>query len=217
MSLLEHPDAVALLDDAEVSAADVRGCRRRLERFLQRYLPRFYRKEQHELAELVLQGKLSKLERKTAEPIAYLAGHARAPVQHFVGAGLWDDESVMAELRCHVAQERADPDAVLVLDPSAFPKSGTDSCGVARQWCGRLGKVENCQVGVFLAYVAAHGYAPLDRQLYLPREWAADDQRREGDGRPRGGRRFRRAGAVGKLARHLREFADALGKPSPAA
>src|SRR5262249_4585255 len=60
-----------------------------------------------------------------------------------------------------------------------FPKSGADSCGVARQWCGRLGKVENCQVGVFLAYLTAHGYAPLDRQLYLPREWAEDPQRRE--------------------------------------
>src|SRR5581483_5584881 len=77
------------------------------------------------------------------------------------------------------AEELADDAAVLVLDPSAFPKSGADSCGVARQWCGRLGKVENCQVGVFLAYVTAQGYAPLDRQLYLPREWAEDPQRRE--------------------------------------
>src|SRR5262249_7569318 len=67
----------------------------------------------------------------------------------------------------------------LVLDPSAFPKSGADSCGVARQWCGRLGKVENCQVGVFLTHVTAHGYAPLDRQLYLPRGWAADPKRRQ--------------------------------------
>jgi SRSO17 transposase len=179
MSLLEHPDAVALLADAEVSAADVRGCRRDLERFLRRYLPRFYRKEQHELARVVLQGKLSNLERKTSEPIAYLAGLQRKPVQHFVGAGAWDDESVMAELRRHVAQERGDPDAVLVLDPSGFAKTGDASCGVARQWCGRLGKVENCQVGVFLTYATAKGYAPLDRQLYVPREWAGDDERRK--------------------------------------
>jgi SRSO17 transposase len=178
MSLLEHPDAVALLADADVSAADVRGCRRRLERFLGRYLPRFYRVEQHELALVVLQGKLSGLERKTSEPIAYLAGRHRKPVQHFVGAGAWDDEAVMAELRRHVAQERADPDAVLVLDGSGFAKTGGASCGVARQWCGRLGKVENCQVGVFLTYATAKGYAPLDRQLYLPREWAGDDERR---------------------------------------
>src|SRR5205823_4083971 len=106
-------------------------------------------------------------------------GHERKPVQHFVGAGAWDDEAVMAELRQHVAEELADADAVLVLDPSGFPKKGTASCGVARQWCGRLGKVDNCQVGVFLAYVTADGYAPLDRRLYLPREWAGDRKRRK--------------------------------------
>jgi len=179
MSLLEHPTAQALLADAEVSAADVAGCCLRLELLLTRYLPRFYRVEQHELARVVLQGKLSKLERKTSEPIAYLAERPRKPVQHFVGAGAWDDEAVMAELRCHVAEVLADVDAVLVLDPSSFPKKGTDSCGVARQWCGRLGKLENCQVGVFLAYVTAAGYAPLDRQLYLPEDWALDPRRRE--------------------------------------
>lgn len=179
MSLLEHPDAMALLDDAEVSAAAIRGCQRRLEGFLQRYLPCFYREEQRELAEVVLQGKLSKLQRKTSEPIAYLAGRQRKPVQNFVGAGAWDDEAVMAELRQHVAEELADPEAVLVVDPSGFPKKGTASCGVTRQWCGRLGKVDNCQVGVFLAYVSRHGYAPLDRQLYLPKEWAEDKKRRQ--------------------------------------
>jgi SRSO17 transposase len=179
MSLLEHPTAQALLADAEVSATAVSGCGLRLQAFLQRYLPRFYRVEQHELALVVLQGKLSNLQRKTSEPIAYQAGRQRKPVQHFVGAGSWDDESVMAELRQHVAETCADPDAVLVLDPSAFPKSGADSCGVARQWCGRLGKIENCQVGVFLSYVTVHAYAPLDRQLYLPQEWAADRKRRQ--------------------------------------
>jgi SRSO17 transposase len=178
-SLLQRPEALALLQDAEVSAAAVRGCQNRLQQFLQRYLPCFYREEQRDWAEVVIQGKLSKLERKTSEPIAYLAGHERKPVQHFVGAGAWDDEAVMAELRQHVAEELADADAVLVLDPSGFPKKGMASCGVARQWCGRLGKVDNCQVGVFLAYVTAHGYAPLDRQLYLPREWAADRKRRK--------------------------------------
>src|SRR5262249_47902919 len=143
------------------------------------YLPRFYREEQRELAEVVLQGKLSKLERKTAEPSAYLADRERKPVQHFVGAGAWDDEAVMAELRRHVGEELADPGGVLVLDPSGFPKKGRHSCGVDRQWCGRLGKVENCQVGVFLVYVTARGYAPLDRRLYLPVDWAADAKRRK--------------------------------------
>jgi SRSO17 transposase len=179
MSLLKHPTAQTLLADADVSPAAVAGCRRRLESFLQRYLPRFYRVEQHELARVVLEGKLSTLQRKTSEPIAVQAGRPRKPVQHFVGAGGWDDESVMAELRRHVAETITDPDAVLVLDPSTFPKSGADSCGVARQWCGRLGKVENCQAGVFLAYVSAAGQALVDRRLYLPREWADDAARRE--------------------------------------
>jgi len=72
-----------------------------------------------------------------------------------------------------------EPKVSEVVDGSGFPKSGDKSCGVARQWCGRLGKVDNCQVGVFLAYVSARGVAPLDRRLYLPREWAEDSKRRQ--------------------------------------
>jgi SRSO17 transposase len=174
MSLLEHPTAQELLDDATLSAQAVRHCLDHLTHFLQRYLPLFYRTEQRPLATLVIQGRLSALERKTSEPIAYLAGHTRKPVQHFVGAGAWDDEAVMAELRRHVAEVLGDPSAVLVLDSSGFPKKGAESCGVARQWCNRLGKLDNCQVGVFLSYAAPAGHAPLDRRLYLPEARAAD-------------------------------------------
>ena len=179
MSLLDKEEARLLLEDATLDAAMVRGCRQQITRFLQRYLPLFYRCEQRENATLVIQGRLSGLERKTSEPIAIQAGVERKPVQQFVGAGCWDDEAVTAELRRHVAEELADPDAVFVLDPSAFPKKGTESCGVARQWCGRLGKVDNCQVGVFLAIAAAGGATLLDRRLYLPKEWAADSARRQ--------------------------------------
>jgi SRSO17 transposase len=179
MSLLEHEQAQALLADTEITAAAVRGCKDRLTQFLQRYLPRFYREEQRELASVVVQGKLSGLQRKTSEPIAIAAERERKPVQHFVGAGKWDDEAVMAELRRHVREALGDPDGIFVIDGSAFPKKGTESCGVARQWCGRLGKIDNCQVGVFLSYATVHGYAPLDRQLYLTKEWIADDERRD--------------------------------------
>jgi SRSO17 transposase len=179
VSLLEHPEAQALLADANVSADTVRECPDRLSAFLLRYLPRFYRVEQRVTATLVIRGHLSGLERKTCEPIAVEAGLPRKPIQFFVGAGKWDDEAVMNELRDHVREELAEPDGVVVIDPSAFPKKGTESCGVARQWCGRLGKVDNCQVGVFLAYATASGYAPLDRRLYLPSEWAGDESRRE--------------------------------------
>ena len=179
MSLLDHPDAQALLADAVVTAEQVRGCQDRVTAFLGRDLPRFYRAEQRTHATLVTRGLLSGLQRKTCEPIAVEAGVHRKPVPNFVGAGGWDDEAVMAELRRHAREELADDQAVLILDPGAFPKSGTESCGVARQWCGRLGEQDNGQLGVFLIYAAPGGYAPLDRRLYLPKGWAADAQRRE--------------------------------------
>jgi SRSO17 transposase len=178
MSLLDAPEAQALLADAEVSPGDVRGCRDRMTRFLNRYLPLFYRAEQRGHAVAFVRGLLSGLQRKSVEPIASQADIPRKDLQYFVGCGAWDDETVMAELRRHVREELADPDGVIVLDASAFPKKGSHSCGVARQWCGRLGKKENCQLGVFLAYVAAAGHAPLDRRLYLPRDWADDPARR---------------------------------------
>src|SRR5687767_15794617 len=84
----------------------------------------------------------------------------------------------MAELRRHVRDTLGNGRATLVHNPSAFPKSGTESCGVARQWCGRLGKQDNCQLGIYLIYAAPGGYAPLDRRLYLPKEWANDPERR---------------------------------------
>jgi SRSO17 transposase len=185
-SLLEHPAAQALLADATLSASAVTDCTDRLTGFLQRYLPLFYRQEQRELATVVIRGRLSGLERKTSEPIAHQAHRPRKPLQHFVGCGRWDDDALLAELRRHAREALADPTAVLVVDPGAFPKKGTQSCGVKRQWCGRLGKEENCQVGVFLAYAARGGCAPLDRRLYLPREWALDKKRRRKCHVPRG-------------------------------
>src|SRR3954447_24127043 len=179
MSLLGHPEAKALLADAVLTPEAVRGCEDRLAAFLGRYLARFRRAEQRANATLVLRGLLGGRGRKPGEPIAVEAGVPRKPIQFLVGAGRWDDEAVMAELRAHVHEELADERAILILDPSAFPKSGSESCGVARQWCGRLGKQDNCQIGVFLAYAAPGGYAPLDRQLYLPEDWASDPVRRE--------------------------------------
>jgi SRSO17 transposase len=178
MSLLDHHDAQTLLADAVVTPEAVRVTGDRLTDFLGRYLPRFYRPEQRATATLVIRGRLSGLERKTSEPIAIEAGLPRKPIQFFVGAGKWDDEAVMAEVRVHVREDLAEPDGVVVVDGSAFPKKGTESCGVGRQWCGRLGKVDNCQVGVFLAYAAKGAYAPLDRRLYLPEDWAGDEDRR---------------------------------------
>ena len=177
MSLLNKPEAQVLLGDAELNAATVRSCAGRLLVYVKRYLPLFYRAEQRDAAVLVLRGKLSGLERKTSEPIAKLAKVAKRKIQDFVGEGCWDDEKVMKEMRVHVGAEIGDPKGILLVDGSGFAKKGTESCGVARQWCGRLGKVENCQVGVFLGYASPKGHAPLDRQLYLPAEWTNDKAR----------------------------------------
>jgi SRSO17 transposase len=179
MSLLEHPNAQALLADAVLTPGQVRGCRDRLTTFLQRYLPRFYRAEQRADATLVIRGLISGLRRKTREPIAVAAGVHRKPIQSFVGAGNWDDEAVMAESRRHVREALGHEQAILVIDPGAFPKSGTESCGVARRWCGRLGKQDNCQLGIFLINAAPDGCAPLDRRLYLLKPRADDPDCRE--------------------------------------
>lgn len=179
MPLLEEAEAQQLLDDATVSAQDVRGCAARLTEFLVRYLPLFCREEQREHARLAIEGRLGGLERKTSEPIARQANVPRRSLQRFVGAGEWDDEAVTATARGHVAEELGTATGVLIIDPSSFPKKGTASCGVQRQWCGRLGKTDNCQVGVFLAYASAKGHALLDRRLYLPESWAKDKKRRQ--------------------------------------
>src|SRR5271155_3189743 len=171
---LDHPTAQDLLEQTAVAAADLVPFVEQLTTFLHRYLPLFARVEQRCHAATILHGKLTGLQRKTTEPIATQAGQKRRPLQHFVGAGLWSDSDVRTELRQHVRQELADPKAVLVMDGHGVPKKGDDSCGVARQWCGRLGKVDNCQLGYFVAYVAKRGKALVDARLYLTQERAED-------------------------------------------
>ena len=92
---------------------------------------------------------------------------------------------MLATLAGQVGEELGEPDAVIVFDPSAFAKKGTKSVGVARQWCGRLGKIENCQVGVYMAYVSRKEHTLVNARLYLPKEWTKDKARRKGAGVPR--------------------------------
>ena len=178
-TILESSPAQELLAQALVEADDLRLCTDRLTEFLGRYLPRLTRSEQRDHATALLRGKLSDSQRKTTEPLAHQADQSRRPLQLFVGAGGWSDEALRVEMIQHVVEEIGDPQAVLVLDPSAFPKQGTQSCGVDRQWCGRLGKIDNCQVGVFLAYVSPHGKALVDTRLYLTEERAHDRAHRK--------------------------------------
>lgn len=178
-SILDHPEAQAILADAILDEAQLARLGGALGPFLERYLPLLQRSEQRHNARLVLLGKLSCLSRKTCEPIAHYFGVRREALQDFVGSSPWDDEALAAEVRRHVAEEWPDPEGVLTVDGSAFPKKGTHSCGVERQWCGRLGQVGNCQVGVFVGYACRHGHALLDRRLFLPKGWAEDGERRE--------------------------------------
>jgi SRSO17 transposase len=133
-----------------------------------------------------LAGLLSDVERKNAESIAYRYDLDRQVIQRFVGELDWDHGPLIDELSRQVAATLGRPDAVLVFDPSAFPKKGAASVGVQRQWCGRLGKVDNCQVGVFLGYVTDRERALVDFRLYLPWEWAKDRTRRKRAGVPKG-------------------------------
>src|SRR6201987_2838349 len=99
--------------------------------------------------------------------------------QAILGRGRWDADA-LRDLVCEYALETlADPDAVVVLDETGFLKKGHASCGVARQYTGSAGKITNCQIGVFAAYVSRHGHAFIDRALYLPKEWTADPDRLE--------------------------------------
>jgi SRSO17 transposase len=133
-----------------------------------------------------VQGLLSDLGSKDVESIAYLHDRERQGLQKFIGQVDWDHQPLLAELARQVGAELGEPDAVLVFDPSAFPKQGTESVGVQRQWCGRLGKLDNCQVGVYLGYVSRREYALADVRLYLPKEWAHHKRRRQKAGVPKG-------------------------------
>jgi len=178
MTILEHPAAQALLNDALVSPEQLQEFGQRLLPFLQRYTPLFQRSEQRAHAQMILEGKLSSLSRKTSEPIAHAFGVRDEGLQDFVGSSPWQDRPLRDVLRQHVTEAWGDPNGVLTGDGCDFPKKGVHSVGVKRQHCGRLGKVENCQAGVFLGYSCRHGHVLLDADLFLPPEWAADNKRR---------------------------------------
>jgi SRSO17 transposase len=174
-----------LLDDAEVSPSLLRGLLPRLETFLEPFVESLCCSEQRTNAHHYVSGLLSDLKSKDAESIAYLHDRERQGLQKFIGQAPWDHKPLISELARQVGQRIGEADGVLVFDPSAFVKQGKKSVGVQRQWCGRLGKVENCQVGVFLGYVSHAGHALVDSRLYLPKEWTRDRKRMNEAGVPR--------------------------------
>jgi SRSO17 transposase len=174
-----------LLDECKVAPQVFEEVLPRLEAFMKPYVKCLARKEQIEHAHTFVQGLLSDLDHKNVESIAYRFGQQRLPLQWFVGYSDWDERPMRDELVRQVGEMLGEAAGVLVFDPSAFPKSGRESVGVARQWCGRLGKTENCQVAVYMAYVSSREHALVDTRLYLPREWAQDRQRRKKAGVPK--------------------------------
>jgi len=174
-----------LMRECEVPEAVFDGLEDRLREFVGPFAVRLRRREQAEHAQTYVAGLLSQLQEKNVESIAYFHDQERWTLQHFIGGSPWDHEPLIDELARQVGEELGEAEGVLVFDPSGFKKSGHDSVGVARQWLGRFGKVDNGQVGVYLAYVSRQEHALVDVRLYLPKSWAEDPQRRKQCGVPR--------------------------------
>ncbi|HYN92595.1 MAG TPA: IS701 family transposase [Pilimelia sp.] len=150
-----------------------------LDTLAERIAPRFCRPEARRRARQYLAGLLAPVERKNGWQLAEAAGDASPDsVQDFLARMRWDADAVRDDLRAYVVEHLGDPQAVLVLDETGFVKKGTRSAGVQRQYSGTAGRIENCQVGVFLGYAGRHGHALIDRALYLPQAWAGDEERR---------------------------------------
>lgn len=140
--------------------------------------PRFARREPRRRAIGYLRGLLSDTERKNGWQLAEHLGEATPDgVQHLLARADWDADAVRDDLTAYVRQHLGDPNGVLIVDETGFLKKGRKSCGVARQYSGTAGRIENGQVGVFLAYAGEKGQALIDRALYLPKEWTEDPNR----------------------------------------
>ncbi len=143
------------------------------------------RSESRQQALAYLQGLLGPVERKNSWQLAEAAGDDTPyRMQRLLSSADWDADLVRDDLRAYVVEHLGDPEGVLVMDETGFLKKGTKSAGVQRQYSGTAGRTENCQIGVFLAYASPQGRCFLDRELYLPREWANDGERRREAGVP---------------------------------
>lgn len=174
----------------KVRSEDSKNALNELIRFHQQFAPFFHRREQADWSWFYLCAQLSDLERKTIEPMVLSLldanSHAVRDLQRFMSESPWESWPAMIHLQGLVAKWLGEADAVVIMDGSGFPKQGKHSIGVAPQYCGHLGKIANCQQGVFLAYASRAGYSFLDERLYLPQEWFAADhgQRRRVCGVP---------------------------------
>jgi len=156
----------------DLTPVEIEGLADELVAYHREFADLYYRVEQAHWAYMYLQGLMAPVKFKAIQPMAMaLAGGNIQAIQQFIGQGQWQDEKLLQRHWQLVDETLGEEDGVWIVDGSGFPKQGKHSVGVARQWCGQLGKVENCQVGVFAAYASRKGYTLLDRRLYLPEEW----------------------------------------------
>jgi len=174
-----------MLAQAEVAPDLIDGLLSRLETFVHPFAASLGEPEQQRHTVEYLAGLLAKLDHKTGEGIAYLHDQERQGLQKFIGQVPWDDQPLLQTLATQVGDDLGEADGVIVFDPSAFAKKGTKSVGVARQWSGRLGKLDNCQVGIYMAYVSSKEHAIVNTRLYLPEEWTKDRSRCKAAGVPK--------------------------------
>ncbi len=165
--------------EINIAPRDVARLNQKLKAYHRTLSPLFFRKEQRQWSYKYMEGQLLDIERKAIEPMARaLDGGEVQALQQFISVGAWDDTAIILQHQAVVAETIGTREGVVILDGCDFPKQGDDSVGVARQWCGPLGKVANCQAGVVLVYASVKGYTLIDRRLYLPQEWF-DDVHRE--------------------------------------
>jgi len=174
-----------LMAEAEVKPEALEGVLERLREFVQPFAASLEHPAQRDHLEEYVTGLVSNVKRKNIESIAYLHEQDRQPLQKFIGQKLWEWQPMIGELARQIGAALGEADGVLVIDPSGVLKQGKGSVGVARQWCGRAGKVDNCQVGVYLGYVTRKEHALVDTRLYLPKEWTKDRSRCKRAGIPK--------------------------------
>ena len=168
----EHLFSVPKFD---VTSNDVDSFMDQLRCFHDEFRDCFQRSKTRENVFRYMAGQFSELERKSIEPIALAVedGQVRS-MQRAISDAVWEEDKILSKYRSIVNDDMGDPNGVLIFDESGFIKKGDDSAGVRRQYCGSIGKVDNCQVGVFAAYASPHGYAFLDKRLFVPEEWFSE-------------------------------------------
>jgi SRSO17 transposase len=174
--VLEPPPELRDPPVLDLQPEQVEGILDKLHEFWQRFANLFQRREQREWGLKYISGRMMAGKKYFTNAIARRVGEKNErAMQNFVGASPWDDQAMVVEHQ-QVAQETlGHPQGCIIMDGSGFPRKGTESAGIARQYCNEIGKVDNCQVGVYLAYSSPKGYTLLDRRLYLPEEWFSDE------------------------------------------